>query len=290
VTRGGPAESYLLDLISSTRRYMDDLRRENEALVALLADVSADPPTLVDALERSRAVGAPTERPVGASEDEVRALADGLRRELDAHRSHRSELIRRVAQIESSSRAAATQRAEVEQQYATLTNLFVATHRLHETLDRNEVLTTLEDIVINIVGSEEIAIYEHAAGRLTLASSFGLGSDPATTLPADRGPVGRAVSSGAIVLGRDLEDDERVGAAANLTAAVPLKVGERVIAVVVIYRLLRQKPVLTPGDEELLDLLATHGGTALYCTRLHARERITEPPPRIRAERRARGD
>jgi GAF domain-containing protein len=39
--------------------------------------------------------------------------------------------------------------------------------------------------------------------------------------------------------------------------------------VIAIFRLLVQKPKLEPADRELLDLLATQAGTALYCTRLH---------------------
>ena len=60
--------------------------------------------------------------------------------------------------------------AEVEQLNSNLANLYVASYRLHGSLARADVLSTLQEIVINIIGSEKFAVFEWDDGtpRVTL--------------------------------------------------------------------------------------------------------------------------
>jgi hypothetical protein len=53
-----------------------------------------------------------------------------------------------------------------------------------------------------------------------------------------------------------------------IIACIPLKLDDEVIAVIALFSLLQQKSGLEPVDYELFDLLASHGATALWCTRL----------------------
>jgi GAF domain-containing protein len=158
----------------------------------------------------------------------------------------------------------------LETEVGVLSNLYVASQRLHETHDRVEVLRAIEEICINLVGSEELAIFE-LDGRgdgLSLSWSFGIERQRFLEHPLDDGPIGRAVRSGKTVL---LDDVTHSAGEPRPTACVPLKLRDRVIGVIVIFHLLPQKPRLEPVDRELFDLLTTAAATALHAAALAAR-------------------
>ena len=47
--------------------------------------------------------------------------------------------------------------------------------------------------------------------------------------------------------------------------------GDRVTGALAVWRLLGHKPFLTDSDLELIEVLSTHAGTALYAAGLHER-------------------
>jgi GAF domain-containing protein len=148
----------------------------------------------------------------------------------------------------------------------------VASYRLHGTLDRKEVVDAIQEIIANLIGSEEACLFEaHAAsGALELAACFGVTAESARAMPAACAPIAEAVKSGEIFV---TEVQHRQGSALEdrLTACVPLKLDGRVTGAIAIFQLLPQKSAIEDVDRELFDLLATHAATALYCTSLHAR-------------------
>jgi nitrate/nitrite-specific signal transduction histidine kinase len=149
--------------------------------------------------------------------------------------------------------------AALEQQNANLTSLYVASYQLHGTLDREAVVMAMQEIIVNLVGSEHFAVYEldRAGSRFELVASVGEDRRP----EFESGPVAEAIRSGEI----------RIGATgAPVAACVPLKRDGMVTGVVVIHGLLPHKNAIEPLDHELFDLLATQAATALYCTSLHA--------------------
>src|SRR5438105_3564886 len=107
-------------ILDDSDRYAQDLLRENEKLRALAA----------------------------ALEEENRRLDDQLQRQ-------RNETLRELHEIESDSRRYADQYATISQQNAGLANLYVAGYMLHASLERGEVLSAIQQIVVNLVGSEE---------------------------------------------------------------------------------------------------------------------------------------
>ena len=178
---------------------------------------------------------------------------------------------RLLGEVEKENRRFSEQFVEVEQQNTNLANLYVASYRLHATLDRTEVLEGIQEIVANLIGCEELAILEVTEdGRsLSLLASYGI--DPAAfrSVPLGAGIVGHTALTGETYLAQGT--DERVPQEADLSACLPLKLGGRVTGVLALFRLLPQKRGFEAVDYELFDLLATHAATALYCTGLHAR-------------------
>ncbi len=167
----------------------------------------------------------------------------------------------------------------LEQQAAELGNLYVVMERLHGALEYGEVLAAVQDVVINVIGSEELAIFEPSEdGReLFPVQSFGVEARQLGPLQVGVGPVGRAAADGkAWVIGDGPPPPEFP----DLTACVPLQAGGRVVGVLAIWRMLRHKPAFGAADRNVLELLARHAATALYLTSLRERPRREQGEPR----------
>lgn len=250
----GQQGSYVFRVREDTRRYVQDLLNENDRLRRLVAALES---------EKGRLLG------------EKMSLQEkmlSLREELDRIYHEQSDLRRQLAEIEAANQKYSHQYLEVESQNNNLANLYVASYQLHSTLDRAEVVSAIKEIVINLIGSEELAIYEMAADgqALRLVGYFGI--DPAgyATVPVGSGIIGKTAVSGDIWLpgkGMDLHPTPRE---ANLSVCVPLKLENKVIGVLAMFRLLPQKSGFESVDYEMFNLLATHAATALYVTKLHA--------------------
>lgn len=159
---------------------------------------------------------------------------------------------------------------EIEQKNNDLANLYVAAYRLHATLDRDQILQTILEIVINMIGSEEVGVFEVDSGakRLRLAASHGLDETRYGNVQLGEGPVGVIAETGHTFIQEVAPLDPPEFWSPNLTACLPLKVDQQTIGVLAIFRLLPQKNGLEPIDLELLDLLADQGAMALFSARL----------------------
>jgi hypothetical protein len=158
------------------------------------------------------------------------------------------------------------QNRELESELMHFTNLYVASLRLHENLEPAAVLQAMQEIMINLVGTEEIAIFEMAtnAAQLSLLSCFGVAQERLARLPLDAGAIGNVAATGEAFFANTSQDGE-------LTACVPLRADGRVIGVIAVFRLLPQKQGIERLDRELFELLATHGAHALWVARAGAR-------------------
>ncbi len=248
--------AYVRKVRRDTQRYLEDLLADNQKLRMRAAGLESVTAKLER--ERSRLV------------DEIKVV----RKERDRDRKEHERLRRQLAELEGESRSYAERYVEVEQHNTNLANLYVAGYSLHATLDREKLLTAIRDIIINLVGCEELAIFELNRDRneLHLASSANIDAESYRRLPVSSGLIGRAVRTGETFIDGESDDSDRSGGEAHLTACIPLEVDGRVSGAIAIFRLLPQK---TEGlgilDRELFDLLAQQAGSALYTAALHAR-------------------
>jgi hypothetical protein len=162
---------------------------------------------------------------------------------------------------------------QIEIHNSNLANLYVASYQLHTSIDRETVLKAIQEIVINLVGSEEVAVFEPGPeGEFVLTSSFGVDAARIARFRLGDGPIGQRVRSGQIYVnpkaGSGLE---------QITACIPLSIGASLIGTILILRLLEHKQSLEPVDHEIFDLLAVHAATALYCATV--REKLAEGAP-----------
>ncbi len=153
----------------------------------------------------------------------------------------------------------------VQEEISGLANLYVAVSSVTGTRDRVKIVSAIEEVVVNIVGSEELAIYTLEDERLRLVSAVGVDADEVTRVEVGSGVIGRVASSGEAYIPLDEGEARETFVGRPVNACVPLTVDGVVNGVLVVFRLLQQKPKLTESDVELLRLLGTHGGTQLAC-------------------------
>lgn len=234
--------SYVQGVHERTQKYVDELAKENERL---------------------RAIVASTEREKLQLEQEYARLKGELMTIANRHERHTEEYLL------------------VEEQNANLANLYVASFRLHGTVERSEVLDAIQEIVINLIGCEEYAVFGVGSdgASLVLLASMGIDRARFESIPFGRGRIGevartqeRYVASSPADASFDVADDR------SLTACIPLAVQGHLVGAIAIYRLLPQKPELEATDHELMDLLATHAATALAFTELYAKGRSGKKP------------
>ena len=236
---------YVQKVRDDTRRYMSDLLTEIESIRQ----------KLVETLEHN---------------GHLRKQVSFLESELAVHRKKQDTLHKELSDIEETKRRYLEQYLQVEEQNNNLANLYVASHRLHQALSRDEVLSIIHEILINLVGSEEIAVFESNSDdtAMLLVSSLGIDDARYRSVQLGDGLIGKVAQSGeAYISERPPTDGDGDG---GLTACIPLKLNGKVTGVIAVFRLLGHKSALKDVDHELLDLLATHAGTALYCSRLCA--------------------
>ena len=277
--KGEQAREYVDRVRAGTHRYAQDLLDDNERLRLLVSSLEGERARLEARTSRLEGVERDNQALKGmlatAERDKARLQEQliVLHEESDRRAREQARLREEMLAIQDRSREFSQQFVEIERQNSNLANLYVASYRLHGTLDRKEVLASIEEILANLVGSEQTAIFELGAGGETLQLLSANGVDRAryATIAVGSGPLGRAAATGEPFLAGPGGSRERALEEPDLTACIPLTLGGKVIGAIAVFRLLPQKPGLEDLDRELFELLATHAATALYCSSLHAR-------------------
>jgi hypothetical protein len=228
---------YVAHVRDNTRKYIEELLRENVRLRAA-ADTS------------------------GTERDGLRRQVDELRADLERREQQHARLLDLLGAAETASRQFEDRFVEVEQQNSNLAMLYAASYQLHATIRRDEVLLAIQEIVVNLVGSEELVILGAGGGALVPLASVGLEPHRLAQVGDAGGAIRRALELGRPIITEPGDPD-------GLTACIPLVIAGRALAVIAIFRLLSHKPALDPLDRELFELIATHAATALYCADLH---------------------
>jgi hypothetical protein len=229
----------LLEMLRRGRRFSEELLSENERLRFDLVLAEAEKIKVQNSLESEQTVSAQ------------------LRRRIE-------HLERRFAEVERENKDFASRYAEVSTENEGLSSLYVASYRLHSTLEPAEVTEIICEVMVELVGADEFALLllDERTNELTPVRVEG----PATAYPAHlqvgEGAIGAAVRRGAPVF------DESAAAGQPL-AIVPLQIKGHAVGALVITRMLRGRKTLSPIAREVLGLLAGHAATALMSSRLY---------------------
>lgn len=246
-----PQDPRIGRLRDQAQRYIDGLRTQLEAHHALSEKAYEQLQALREQMElRDDAIHTLNQR--------VSAMHD----ELEARASEGEELRERLTQVNALRERANEEHRFVQEQISSLSSLYVATYSLHGTADRVRVLSAIDQIIINLIGSEAYGVYELEAGVLTLATSMGIDPLQWQSLLPSNTTVAACIASERTMLQSDAGDEPK--------ACIPLMLDGRLTGVVVIFRLLPHKSALCELDHELFDLLATHAASALSLSKLHS--------------------
>jgi len=235
----------LVDMLRKGRAFTEELMCENERLryrvVQLEAEKLNPAATLTKELERLRI--------------ENRHMAQKL-----------EFLDSKFQQVEAENKDFAQRYVEVEEQNESLANLYVASHRLHSTLDSSEVVECIKEILLNMIGSEDFGLFvvDDETGELVRSGYEGEtagGPEKANIVPGE-GLEGVVAVGGEPFFGESGVEE--------LRACVPLKIKDRVVGLIVIYTLLSHKKGLSVLDHKLLELLAGHAASALISSKLYS--------------------
>lgn len=243
------AEKFL-EIFNKGKEFTEELLRENQRLRYRLAAMESEAP--------------------GVTTEEVQRLRDQL--------SHLAEENRRIQQrfreVEEENKDFANRYIEVEEQNNNLANLYVASYQLHSTLDFREVIQIVQEIVINLIGAEAFAILllDEKTNELKTIAYEGDDVMPGIDALSTRlgeGILGQVAKTGeSYYVNQDIENGAIT--VEKPLAAVPLKIKEHVIGLIVIYKLLQQKDAFTAVDYELFSLLAAHAATAIFSSKLYS--------------------
>lgn len=260
------------EIAAAVARHGRDLKRANDKLRDLVGALQASRERLAQSHATLQMGGAPAPlRPPGAA---------GAAGSLQAPAADRQRIEVELAEARDQVTRAALECDDLRRQLAVLTaehqrlcgefdralghaselaQVHAVLLQIYGAAGREELLQALQDVVVNMVGSEEMAIFELRDGALQLARAFGVDPAPLRRIALGDGVIGRAARSGELyVAGRDGPPEDEF-----VTACVPLKAGGAVVGAIAIYRLLGHKAGLGPSDQALFDLLIPHGGQAL---------------------------
>lgn len=240
----------LKEYFEEGKAFTEELMRENERLRLRVIKLEAEKMDLGSKYNPIR---------LDALEEENRRLREKL-----------ETVESRFGEVAKENMDFANRYAEVQLQNENLMNLYVASYQLHSSLDPEEVVSIIQEIILNLVGAEEFLVFLKEKGRGDLLIIAGEGPEG----PA-KGQRLEAIDS---ALGSVLDDGESYfgngdgSPAASHLACTPLKVKGAVVGAISITKLLDQKrDGLTAIDREILSLLSDHAATALVSADLHSR-------------------
>ncbi len=194
-----------------------------------------------------------------------------LESECSQLRSEQDDALRRIGELEQENLDFANQLVQVEDVNNNLTNLYIASSRLHSTLDREETLEIIKEVVINFVGAEKFAVFLFDKSTELLHLETGEGFDENESYPDI--PLGEGV------LGKAAADTENYFYPGSISdgsddlhapiVAIPLLNHGQMIGLLAIYRLFIQKEQLESIDYQLFSMLGEHAASALFSSTLY---------------------
>ena len=243
----------LLKWLDEGREFTTEILKENERLRLLLASLKSE-----INLQKLSILGEEKVSPEKLSE--VEAEKKRQQEELERLRENLKE-------VEAENQVFADQYVKVEEQNQNMASLYVASLRLHSTLEFENVIEIIKEIIINLIGSEIFAIFlrDPGAGELQAVAGEGMDIPKVPPIKLGVGIAGKAAQSGEhyVAEGPPVNENDPI-------ACVPLKVQDELMGMIAIYKLLSQKSGFEEIDLELFGLLADHAAASIYSSQLHS--------------------
>jgi len=141
--------------------------------------------------------------------------------------------------------------------------LQAAQKRLRESVGPADLLDAVCDIVTNLLGCEEIGLFTLDRGSSRLFWSFGIDPKRHGSLDTVEVSTLQRVLQGEFQV-TQVHEGQANHVKRSLRVLVPIRVDERTVAVLVMFKLLPQKPDFDETDIKLAKLLSDETGRALF--------------------------
>lgn len=172
----------------------------------------------------------------------------------------------RMAEMEKKTQKFRRRYEDIEQYNSALSSVYIASNQLHSTLDFTEVVKTAGEILWNLVAAPVFAIFlrDEKTGNLNLVG----GENVAGRFPGDRmeqpdGMIAESLAEGVSLFVEGESEGDPL-------ACIPLKIDDRVVGIITVYRVEEHKGGLSDLDKELFDLLASQTATAMSSSQVYS--------------------
>ena len=165
-------------------------------------------------------------------------------------------------------------REQIERNHFLLMRLNAANARLTQSLEHGDAFEAIAEIIANLIGCEEVAIFDYHAGEQSFSLAWSWGVEAAAMQPflCGAGMFGRAVEQGVSLYRERQPEAVLLPHEKNLTACIILKSSGDVVGTVAMFGLLPQKSQLEWADFELVKFLETYGAVAVKFQRLQRKQ------------------
>lgn len=206
------------------------------------------------------------------SDDKLKSALEDLKGKVDELASEKAQLVKKYEKVENENIDFAKRYIEIENQNNVMANLYVASYQLHSTLDFNEVLRIILEIVINLVGAEKFTmmLVDEETHNLQSVASEGMENEDMPEVSVGEGVIGMSAKKGEEYFKADMSDVTAESDLLDPLVCIPMKIKDRIIGCLVIHKLFQQKTEFTTLDYELFTLLAGHTATAIFSSKLYS--------------------
>jgi len=165
-------------------------------------------------------------------------------------------------------------REQIERNHFLLMRLNAANARLIQGLEQGDAFEAIAEIIANLIGCEEVAMFDYHPGEQSFSLAWSSGVDAAAMQPflCGAGMFGRAVEQGVSLYRERQPETSLLPHERNLTACIILKSSREVVGIVAMFGLLPQKNQLEWSDFELVKFLETYGAVAIKFQRLQGKQ------------------
>jgi|1185.fasta_scaffold186895_2 hypothetical protein len=141
--------------------------------------------------------------------------------------------------------------------------------RLQQASGQVDTFEAIREIIANLFGSEEMALYRIDQERAVLWLTWSFGIDPHTHSMIDllKEPALESVLKGRPFVAQSLGELKVCGIKEPVNAFIPVQHNGKTIAVLAIMRLLPQKQSIDANDQRLFQMLSAEIGSALSAER-----------------------
>ena len=245
----------ILQLMSRSMEFIQELMKENERLRYRTVQLQ----------EECREISS------GVESGQRNELLQQQIRQLE---NEKERLLQEYQKVEEENKSFDSRYVEIEEDNNNLAHLYVCSFQLHSTLLFEEVIQIIMEIIINLIGAEDfgILLLDEKAGVLKPVAMEGFPLEAIGDVPVGEGLIGAAVVTGENYYDSDMNAEVayRKRDPDKPLVCIPLKIKDRVIGVIVLYKLLPQKTQFANVDYELFTLLAGHAATAIFSARLYS--------------------